>query len=61
MLADHEISPTALCAAANSIQKRGDEMSIYLDQLADCPDSEITKTPFNIYTSNVSEGDIEEC
>ena len=61
MLADHEISPRALCAAANSIQKRGAEMSIYLDQLADCPDLETTKTPFNIYTSNVSEGDIEEC
>ena len=61
MLADHEISPRALCAAANSIQKRGAEMSIYLDQLADCPDLETTKTPFNIYTSNVSEGDIKEC
>jgi len=61
MLADHEISQTALCAASDKIRTKGSDMSIYLEQLADCPDSEISKTPFNIYTSNVSEGDVEEC
>jgi len=61
MLVDHEISQTALCSIADKIRTRGEGMSIYFEQLADCPDSEISKTPFNIYASNVSEGDVEEC
>jgi len=61
ILADHEISQTALCSAASKIRRRGAEMSIFLEQLSECPDSEVTATPYNIYTSNVSEGDVEEC
>ena len=55
---DSEIPKETLCSIYQQLKAAGEELG-YLDTLdLDCPDVEV---PFNLYASNITDEDIEEC
>jgi len=56
---DHEIPVETLCAIYQRLKAEGQDTG-YLDDFdLDCPD--IAPTPFDVYATNVTDEDIEEC
>ena len=59
---DEEIAPETLCAVVAKLRSAGEELGHLADLDIDCPDSDVGVTaPFDVYGSNVTEEDIEEC
>ena len=60
---DNEIPPETLCAIIAELKSQGQELGYLSDLDLNCPDVYVAgaNVPFNLYGSNVTDEDIEEC